>query len=72
MNVGDLIELSEYGFKITENKYFRKKVGIVQEIKATAHFEFNYIVRWFGILDKPLMQSDHPKRDLKALTNQKQ
>ena len=72
MKVGDLIELSEYGFKITENKHFRKKVGIVKEIKGPAHFEFNYIIQWLGVPYNPMVTSDHPKRDLKVLTNQKQ
>ena len=72
MKVGDLIELSEYGFKITENRYFRKKVGVLKEIKGPTHFEFNYIIQWFGVPHDPTVISDHPKRDLKLLTNQKQ
>jgi hypothetical protein len=73
LKVGDMIELSEYGLKVTENKYFLKKVGVIQEIKGPTHFQFNYIIQWFGVSDHRLAISDHPKRDLILfLTNQKQ
>ena len=69
MKVGDLVELSDYGNKITENTWLSGKAGLIKAKREKGHFEFTHIVVWYGVHpDDREVISDHPPRDLKLLT----
>ena len=65
MKVGDLVELSAYGRKLTCNFFARDAVGLVTHVDSTRstpmHVATAITVRWTG-QDQPMYQI---RRDLK-------
>ena len=73
MKLGDLVELSAYGQKISENYRFCNKIGFVKEIKDW-HYKSGklvFIVIWFGVSKDKMRPGQHPRRDIKYLTTKK-
>ena len=63
MKVGDLVELSAYGSKISQNLRYHDKLGIIQRIKERSATH-TYVVLWFHG-QRTESTVNHPRKDLK-------